>query len=376
MPKPNVVVIGAGTWGAAAAWQLAERGHQVLALDAFTPPHEHGSHAGLTRLARQSNSTGPAYVPLTERAFELWDDLARRTGTRLMTVTGNVLIGEPGSAWFDRTVESLVGSPFPHDVLEAADARRRFPRLRIGDGERAVYEPEARISHVPESLRAMQHVAREAGAVFHFDEPVLEWSADAAGAVVRTSAGEYAAEHLVITTGAFSSAVLGLRLPARVDRQVLASFALPPGAEPLPAVYSAPPAGSQEAPDYGCMEPDGTWKYSVASNSVEIDPDSLDQRVSEHDIDLLRTAVSRRIPEITGAPVRTTVCMWTESSDGHWLLGHHPSSERVVVAGACNGRGFRYAPAIGEIIADLTDGIRRPGLDQFAPSRFDLLPAS
>jgi sarcosine oxidase len=97
MQTYDVIVVGAGTWGSATAWHLARRGVRVLAVDAHTPPHEHGSHGGLTRLARQSNSTGPQYVQLTVRAFELWDQLAARTGTELMTVTGNVMIGEPGS---------------------------------------------------------------------------------------------------------------------------------------------------------------------------------------------------------------------------------------------------------------------------------------
>ena len=324
----DVIIIGAGTWGVATAWHLADRGVRVLAIDAHTPPHEYGSHGGLTRLARQSNSTGPQYVELTARAFDLWDQLAERTGSELMTVTGNVLIGEPGSSWFDSTVASLQSSSFEHQVLRGEQARAAFPRLRIADHELAVFEPQARIAHVPACLRAMQQAAREAGAEFRFDEPVLDWSADASGVRVRTATGEYAADRLVVTTGAFSAGVLHLDLPARVDRQVLVTFALPPGADPLPSIYVAGPAGSDAAPDYGCMEPDGTWKFSVASNSREIDPTTLSQDVTEEDIAQVTAVVQDRIPEITGPVVRTTVCMWTEAVDGHWLVGQHPESPR------------------------------------------------
>jgi sarcosine oxidase len=372
----DVIIIGAGTWGAATAWHLADRGVRVLAIDAHTPPHEYGSHGGLTRLARQSNSTGPQYVELTARAFDLWDQLAERTGSELMTVTGNVLIGEPGSSWFDSTVASLQSSSFEHQVLRGEQARAAFPRLRIADHELAVFEPQARIAHVPACLRAMQQAAREAGAEFRFDEPVLDWSADASGVRVRTATGEYAADRLVVTTGAFSAGVLHLDLPARVDRQVLVTFALPPGADPLPSIYVAGPAGSDAAPDYGCMEPDGTWKFSVASNSREIDPTTLSQDVTEQDIAQVTAVVQDRIPEITGPVVRTTVCMWTEAVDGHWLVGQHPESPRLVIGAACNGRGFRYAPAIGEILADLTGGTARPDLEVFAPTRFTLTSTS
>ena len=375
MQTYDVIVVGAGTWGSATAWHLARRGVRVLAIDAHTPPHEHGSHGGLTRLARQSNSTGPQYVQLTVRAFELWDQLAARTGTELMTVTGNVMIGEPGSPWFDSTVASLESSPFEHRVLHGAQARAAFPRLRIADHELAVFEPEARIAHVPAALWAMQQVARESGAEFRFDEPVLDWSSDASGVRVRTAKGEYVADRLVMTTGAFSAGVLHLDLPARVDRQVLVNFAMPPGSAPLPSIYVAGPAGSAAAPDYGCMEPDGTWKFSVASNSHEIDPSTLSQDVTPDDVAEVTAVVRDRIPEITGPPVRSTVCMWTEAVDGHWLLGPHPDSPRVVVGAACNGRGFRYAPAIGEILADLTEGTARPDIEAFAPARFSLTPS-
>lgn len=370
----DVIIIGAGTWGAATAWQLAERGSRVLAIDAHNPPHQHGSHAGLTRLARQSNSTGPEYVELTRRAFELWDDLARRTGTELMTVTGNLMVGQPGSPWFDSTVASLADSPFAHEILGGAQARAAFPRFRIDDHELTVFEPDARISHVPASLRAMQQAAGEAGAQFRFDEPVLEWSSDDSGVSVRTAAGRYTADRLIITVGAFSADVLQLDLPARVDRQVLVNFALEPGTRPLPSIYVAGPVGSDAAPDYGCLEPDGTWKFSVASNSHEIEPTALTQDVTVEDIEMVTAVVRDRIPEITGRPVRSTVCMWTEAADGHWLIGPHPTSPRVFVGAACNGRGFRYAPAIGELLADMTEGKQDPATDLFRPSRFDLGP--
>lgn len=292
-----------------------------------------------------------------------------------MTVTGNLMVGEPGSRWFDSTLASLAASPFAHEVLGGAEARARFPRVSVDDHELVVFEPDARISQVPASLRAMQQVAREAGAQFRFDEPVHTWSADDAGVSVHTAAGTYTGDRLIITAGAFSADVLQLDLPARVDRQVLVNFALEPGTPPLPSIYIAGPAGTDDVPDYGCMEPDGTWKFSVASNSREIIPATLSQDVTQDDIDKVTAILRDRIPEITGRSVRSTVCMWTEAADGHWLVGDHPTSPRVVIGAACNGRGFRYAPVIGELLADLTEGKQHPELDLFRPSRFDLTPA-
>jgi sarcosine oxidase len=372
----DVIVIGAGTWGGSTAWHLAERGQRVLAIDAFRPPHEHGSHGGATRLVRQSNSTGPEYVQLTLEAFELWDRIAARTGEEVMVETGNVFVGAPGSRWFDNTLANLEASPFEHEIFETAEARRRFPRLGIGEGELAVWEPRGSVGQVPAALRAMQRLAVEAGAEFRFDEPVVDWSAEASGVTVRTAQGTYLADRLIVTAGAFSNQLLGLDLPTSVERQVLANFAVDPGAPRLPSMYFAAPPGDDSAPSYGCPEPDGTFKFSVVGKGDVITPQDLSQDVTPTDLERVVAVLRDRVPEITGEPLRTTVCMWTEATDGHWLIGRYPDSDRVTYGAACNGRGFRYAPVIGQVLADLSEGTARPELARFEPTRFEVAPVT
>lgn len=370
MSHYDVIVIGAGTWGGSVAWQLAERGQSVLAIDAFTPPHDRGSHAGATRLARQSNSTGPEYVELTRQAFDDWDDVTARTGIEVMVKTGNVFVGRPGSKWFDNTLRNLKASPFEYQIFTGEEAAARFPRVRIGADELAVWEPNAAVALVQPALRAIQRLGREAGVHVRYDEPVLDWAATDSGVTVRTATGSYTAEHLVVTVGAFSNDVLRLDLPTRVERQVLANFSIDAGAERLPSIYVAAPPGDDSAPAYGCAEPDGTFKFSVPGNGNTVAPESLTQEVSERDIERIVSILRDRLPEIDGDPVATTVCMWTESEDGHWLLGRHPESERVIVGGGCNGRGFRYAPVIGAILADFVEGREHPELQRFDVARY------
>lgn len=375
MSHYDVIVIGAGTWGGSVAWQLADRGRSVLALDAYAPPHDHGSHAGATRLARQSNSTGPEYVDLTRQAFEAWGTIAERTGTEVMVKTGNVFVGQPGSKWFDNTLRNLEASPFEHEIFSGAEARARFPRVRIGDGELAVWEPNAAVSVVQPALRAMQQLGREAGVEVHYGEPVLEWTATDKGVTVRTATATYTAERVVVTVGAFSNDVLHLDLPTHVERQVLANFAVDLTAERLSSIYVAAPPGDDSAPAYGCPEPDGTFKFSVPGRGNTVEPDTLTQDVTDEDVNRIVSVVRDRLPEITGDPISMTVCMWTETEDGHWLLGHHPDSERVIVGAGCNGRGFRYAPVIGAVLADLADGVAHPELHRFDLSRDHSLSA-
>ena len=370
MSQYDVIIIGAGTWGASTAWQLAERGHSVLAIDAHHPPHDHGSHAGATRLARQSNSTGPQYVGLTQRAFDLWAEIARRTGTEVLTRTGNIFVGRPGSKWFDNTLKNLESSHFEHEILNGAEGRARFPRVDIRADEIVVWEPDGAVSLVRPSILAMQRLGRDAGVHTRYDEPVRSWASNGRAVSVSTDHGTYTADRLVITSGAFSADVLGMRLPTTVERQVLANFEVDPAAERLPSMYFAPPPGDDSAPAYGCAEPDGTFKLSVPSRGDVIDPATLSQQVTDHDLARITAVAAERLPELPATPVKHTVCMWTESRDGHWLLGRHPEHGNVVIGAGCNGRGFRYAPVVGTILSDLAEGIEHDDLALFDVGRF------
>jgi sarcosine oxidase len=370
MSDYDIIIIGAGTWGSSTAWQLAERGHRVLAIDARRPPHDHGSHAGATRLARQSNSTGPEYVELTQRTFDMWSEIGRRTGKQVMVETGNIFVGRPGSRWFDNTLANLKTSHFEHEILSGTDGRARFPRVNIEDDELVVWEPRGAVSQVHDSLLAMQQLGRDAGVETRYDEPVRRWSSSGGTVTVSTDSGTYTAGRLILTVGAFSASMLGMRLPTSVERQVLANFDVDPAAARLPAMYFAPPPGDDSAPAYGCAEPDGSFKLSAPNRGDVIDPDTLSQDVTPQDLARITAIAEQRLPELGTVPVSHTVCMWTESADGHWLIGRHPDHENVVIGAGCNGRGFRYAPVVGEILSDLAESKAHPELGLFEFGRF------
>ena len=367
----DVIVVGLGPWGASAVWHLARRGVRVLGFDRHTPPHGYGSHGGATRLARQSNSTGPAYHPLTRRTFELWHHLSADAGQDLLLESGTVFVGKAGSGWFDRTLESLAAAEFEHEVVDAAPARARFPAYRIADDETTVFEPHGTVALVAEGLQAMHDQARRHGAELRFDDALTAYSEDADGVEVRTASGTYRADRLVVAVGAWSAQTLGLDLPVAVERQVLFNFAIPDGVRLETAAYFAAPPGDDSAPFYGCPEPDGSYKVSLPSRGNEIRPDELtEHQPTAAELAAIRRSVRERIPALDGEPIRATVCMWSEVADGHWIIGAHPRHERVVFGAGCMGRGFRYAPVVGEALADLATGTERPDVAMFSPQRF------
>jgi sarcosine oxidase len=134
----DVIVLGLGGMGSAAACHLARRGLRVLGLERYTAPHDRGASHGRTRVIRQSYYEDPAYVPLLLRAYELWHELSRETGVDLLHEVGGLMMGDPSSAVVTGSLRSARLYGLPHEELTAADIRRRFPAnggvVRAGRG--------------------------------------------------------------------------------------------------------------------------------------------------------------------------------------------------------------------------------------------------
>src|SRR5438270_5612851 len=125
--QTDVVVAGLGAMGSAAAYHLALSGRRVLGFDRFQPPHQFGSSHGLTRIIREAYFEHPLYVPLVQRAYELWADLERQTGQKLLLQTGGLMLGDPGGVLVQGAQRSAEEHRLAHRLLSAADLREEFP---------------------------------------------------------------------------------------------------------------------------------------------------------------------------------------------------------------------------------------------------------
>src|SRR4051812_50110533 len=110
----DVIVIGLGGMGSAAAAHLAARGQRVLGLERFGAAHDRGSSHGGSRIIRQAYFEDPAYVPLLKRAYELWERLERDTGTHPVTLTGGLHPRPPDSNVGGRGPEAAPAGDPPH----------------------------------------------------------------------------------------------------------------------------------------------------------------------------------------------------------------------------------------------------------------------
>lgn len=369
----DTIVLGLGGMGSAAAAHLAARRVRVLGLEQFTPGHDRGSSHGDSRIIRQAYFEDPSYVPLLLRSYELYRDLDR-DDPGLFVQTGGVMVGSPGSRTVSGTLASAEQHGLEHEVLDGAELHRRFPAFVPREGDVAVYEACAGYVRPERTVLAHLRRAEAAGAQLRFGERVTGWSADDGHVRVRTTAGEYEAERLVITSGAWAPDFAKLPdVPLVVERQLLHWFV-----PRRPELFAGLPIYiwefEHDTQIYGFPAidgPDGPAKIAFFRRGSVADPDDLDRDVRPEEVEDMRAAAATVLPELSGEHVRSLACMYTTTPDEHFVIGRHPVHDAVVVAAGFSGHGFKFTPVVGEILADLaTDGRTTHDIALFDPTRF------
>ncbi len=352
----DVIILGLGGMGSAAAAHLAGRGKRVLGLDQFTPPHDKGSSHGKNRVVRQAYYEDPAYVPLLLRAYELWDDLG------LLTRTGGLLIGRPDSKVVVGSYASARQHKLPFELLDAWQIRQQFPQFAPSDEMVALFEKNAGFVRTEAAVRAHLDGAVLLGADLRFGERVTGID----GVRVTTLGETFEAKQIVITAGAWATDFV--RLPVRIERQVQFWFEPTGDIGELPIWIWETEDGQHP---YGLPAMDGVVKVALHHGGGEdrfCTPDTIDPTVHETEVEEMRKILRDRIPALPGRLIEAKTCMYTSAADGHFILDR--LSEHVLVVSPCSGHGFKFVPVIGEIVADLVcDGRTRHDIGLFSLSR-------
>src|SRR4030088_1655276 len=197
MSDYDVIVVGLGGMGSAALDELSRRGQRVLGLEAFEPGHRLGSSHGESRVIRLAYFEHPNYVPLLQRAYELWAELEQRSGAKLLHITGGLMIGVPETELVSGARASADEHRLEYELLDAAELRRRYPAFTPADDEMALWEPHAGFLRPERCIEAFIRLARESGAQTRYTEPVRAWRATAQGVEITTDKGTYSADQAV-----------------------------------------------------------------------------------------------------------------------------------------------------------------------------------
>jgi sarcosine oxidase len=373
----DAIVLGLGAMGSAAAFHLASRGKSVLGVEQFTSPHDKGSSHGGSRIIRQAYWEGADYIPLVQRAYDLWRRLEKDSATRLLHITGGLFLGSRHGDLVSSSIAACEKHSIPFEVLDSREVEQRFPVFLMEPGDAAVYEPNAGYLVPEECIRAHLELASRAGAELRFEEKVLSWSAVGDHVEVRTSRGSYHAGHLVIAAGPWANEALHSVVPLRVTRQVMAWIAPRDGVscflpERFP-VFVAEDAGGG-APIYGFPAIDGEGsgvKAALHGSDDVCMADNVNRVVDEIDIQRIQEKLMARIPELDGELVRAKTCLYTTTPDEHFVIGPHPQVAPCTIACGFSGHGFKFSSVVGEVLADLaTNGKTAHPIAQFDPRRF------
>lgn len=377
----DVVVIGLGSMGAAAANSLAGRGFNVLGLETYQPGHDQGAAHGGTRIIRQSYFEDPAYVPLLFSAYSGFRRLEEESGRQLMTLCGGIYIGHPESKTFAGSRAAAEQWNLDHEVLTAAQIRSRFPTFDPRDGALGLYEDNAGYVRPEETVIANAEVAAKKGATLRFGEPAIWWgTTPGGGAEVRTPAGHYGAEKLVIAPGAWAPQLLpDLSLPLSIERMIFHWFtpdynAVPSGHwdEGEHPVYVEQTYDNHQIYGFPLTDgPDGGFKLGLFRQGTPTTANTVDRVVTDAENQRMLDRARELFPHLGRPVVEAKTCLYSVTPDEHFVIGLHPEHQQVSIACGFSGHGFKFVPVVGDILADLVQhGQTDHPIDLFDPQRF------
>jgi sarcosine oxidase len=360
--------------GAAAGWRLAARGAHVVCFDRHSPPHAFGSTHGESRITRTAYFEGPWYVPLVQETFPLWRELEAASGADLLTMTGALMIGPPSAEAVSGALAAAADLGLEVRLLRADQIRTAYPGHIVGNREVAVLDAQAGFLRPEAAVAAMIGRVEALGGEIRRGVVVSAVNPHPDGVEIVTAEASEKFDAVVIAAGPWMHDLVDW-LPLTVERQVMAWFAidqkvataLTPGKFPVFIRQSNDIGGV-----YGFPTLDGvSLKIARHHEGDATDPYHLQRDVSDKELDPLRHYVRTRLHGVTQRVVRTVSCMYTNTPDGHFAIGLHPEDSRIVVVSACSGHGFKFAPVIGAIAADLAcDGETRRDISHFAVTRF------
>jgi sarcosine oxidase len=328
----------------------------------------------MTRIIRLGYFEHPSYVPLLHRTYEKWRDLESKSGVRLVNVTGIAEIGPPDSVLVEGTLASSRLHDLRHEVLDARALMRRFPAFRLPPEFVGIVQPDGGFIEAAAAIETHLALAQEAGAERRLGETVIAVEPRGAGVRITTDRGTIEAGCAILAAGPWTGALLAdFRLPLRVTRQVLAWF------EPLDPAPFAPGRfpvfllETRHGIHYGFpphVEPGiKLAKHHHADETVDID--TVDRKVSRTDENLVRSAIAEYLPAANGRLLAAKTCLYTMTPDGDFLIDRLAGAPQIVIASPCSGHGFKFAPVIGEILADLAQNGATPhDISRFAMARF------
>lgn len=371
----DVVVLGLGANGSSAIYHLSKTGCKVLGIDRFTPPHNHGSSHGQSRIIRQAYHENPMYVPLVKEAYNLWYEMEENTGEKLLLKTGGIMLGSENSEMIRGANLSAKTHDVSYEYLDSHSVKKRFPALKPLNDTVAVLDKEAGLLFPEKCIKTYLNEAEKNGAFLHYNEKVVRIISNENDIEIITDKDNYRTAKLIVSAGSWLGSLMPeLHLPLTVERQVLywlknknhlTQQYFAPGNLPVYMWEYLPGKIFYGFPDLG----DGI-KIAFHHSGEPIAPDTLTSAVSVQEISSI-TEVAEKYVNINAVFNYSVTCMYTNTPDENFIIDFHPYNKNIIIASPCSGHGFKFCSLTGKILCDMT--VEKPvffDISPFSISRF------
>lgn len=361
----DVIIVGLGAVGAAALYQLAKRGLSVLGIDQYDPPHQMGSSHGETRITRLAVGEGRDYVALATRSHQIWREIESRSGNRLYFQTGGVLMDSGVSAWekhgtksfLDQTISYANEFGISHQVINAESTITRFPYICLEPTGKTYAEEDTGYLLPELCITTQLELAIGLGADVLTNTKVLGLENSDKGTKILLQESSLSAKKVILSAGGWIKDFLPEqeRGSYKICRQVLHWLEI----ESLHELWENSPVymwGIGAKPEdfiYGFPSLDGKSVKMGTESFLEIDhPDLINREVTEQEkAEFWRNKVSGRFLGLSGKILRSSVCFYTVTEDGRFVIQPLKEYPAVLMVSACSGHGFKHSAALGEFLA-------------------------
>lgn len=366
----DVVVIGCGAVGLATVFELSKLGCKVVGIEQHQIGHDKGSSHGETRAIRKAYFENPAYVPLLNEAYNLWDELQQLTHTELFVRTGVLQIGPKDSRVLSGSILAAKEHKIDIEELSSNEINERFTGLTINDDMSGVFEPDAGYIFIDKVISLLSLLSRNFAATLLETEKVIHWKKNNIGQIcVVTNKRTITCERLVITTGGWASNLLAdLSLPLAIVQKGLYWFEACElhTSKHLPTFLFDSPASAF----YGFPSYNNHIKIARHSGGKII---SLPEDATTDDKELKEISefAIKHLRGINSPPRKKGVCFYTLTPDENFIIDFHPQFENIVFATGLSGHGFKMSNVLGQYLAQMvTVGYKPKHMNFLSLDRF------
>lgn len=341
-----------------------QRGWKVLGLEQFGGAHGKGSSHGRTRIIRTAYYEHPNYVPLAREAWDAWHTLESKGDVKLIQKTGLLQVGDADGEIIQGVLRSADDHAIPIQRWTAKETMERYPAFKLPKDSTCIYEEQAGYLLIENCVAQQIKLATTMGAEVRANSTATGLTiSDDESVRVHLDNETIEAKRLIVCAGSWTQLLLdSLSVDLKVIRKQQQWFQL----DRVDIKYQNGFPVFLIDTDNGCFygfpeidylgmkvaEHSGGQPVDSPSN-VKRDCDLSDQRATESFTDSYLNFTRRRL-------VHHSVCMYTMSQDGHFIIDHHPDSRQIVFAAGMSGHGFKFAPLIGErlvgLLVDEPDG--------------------